>query len=135
VFDYEQPPSEDVNDEDNVDYTGLKILAGVVPVFLLFIYFGKAQMGFASAVVLGMMLLAIKLNWEMKEHVWFWATIIIILVLHVPLILVVRVPNTKFPILGLSLPIGIADFLIISGALRLAAAFFSKDSPSDDQEQ
>ncbi|SRR5579871_4907086 len=38
------------------------------------------------------------------------------------------VPQGNMPTLFYTLPIGIADFLIISGALRLAEKFFSKAS-------
>jgi hypothetical protein len=132
VFEYEEQPPVEPGDDDNVDYTGLKILAVLVPVFLLFIYLGRADMGFAVSVVLGMMMLAIKVNWEKRSHWWFWTTVVLVFALHIPLFLIARVPNTKFPTLGLSFPIGILDLVIISGVLRLAGSMFSKDS-SDDQ--
>lgn len=132
MFEFEQQPPEEP--EDKVDYTGLKILAVVAPLFLFFIYLGRADMGFAVSLVLGVIILAIKLNWRLRRHFWFWATIVFILALHIPLFFIVRVPDTKFPTLGLSFPIAILDFVIISGAVRLADAVFSKSSSSGDEE-
>jgi hypothetical protein len=125
MFDYE-PPKE----EQPTDYTGLKIAAIVAPVFLLFIYLGKPEMGLTAFIVLGMVMFAIKLRWKLRKHVWFWATIVLVLALHVPLLFAVRWPDTKVPTIAFSMPLGIADFLIILGAIGLAEKVLSKDSSS-----
>lgn len=59
------------------DYTGLKILAIVLPVFLVFIFLGDADMGLTVTIVLGLIIFAIKLRWNLRRHVWFWATPIV----------------------------------------------------------
>jgi hypothetical protein len=123
MFDDEQPPREE---KEPTDYTGLIFAAILAPVFLLFIYLGKADMGLTVFIVLGMIMFAIKLRWNLRKHVWFWATIVFILALHVPLFYLVRWPKGNFPTIGYTLPIGIADFLIILGAVRLAEKFFLK---------
>jgi hypothetical protein len=125
MFDYD-PPKE----KGPVDYTGLIFAAILAPVFLLFIYLGKADMGLAVFIVLGMMMFAIKIRWHLRKHLWFWAIIGFILALHVPLVLVVRWPQGNVPTLFYTMPLGIADFLIISGALGLAERFFSKGPSS-----
>lgn len=106
-----------------------------MPVFFLFVYLGKAEMGFTVDIVLGMILLAIKLQWRLRRFAWFWATIGIILALHIPLLLIVRWPDTRTPTIVYSMPFGITDFLIISGAIRLAENLFLKESLSDEDEQ
>lgn len=117
------------------DWTGTKIGLGLVPVFFLFVYLGKAEMGFTVDIVLGMILLAIKLQWRLRKFAWFWVTIGIILALHIPLLLIVRWPDTKTPTIVYSVPFGITDFLIISGAIRLAENLFLKEPLSDEDEQ
>jgi hypothetical protein len=67
--------------------------------------------------------------------IWFWATIVVVLALHVPFLFIVRWPDTKMPTIAYSLPLGIVDFLIISGVIRLSENIFSKQSLSDDDEQ
>jgi hypothetical protein len=132
MFDDEQRPREEA---EPTDYTGLKIGAILAPVLLVLIYLGKADMGLTAFIVLGMMVFAIKLRWRLRKHAWFWATIVLILALHVPLFYFVRWPDSKVPTIAYSLPIGIADFLIIMGALGLAEKFFLKDSTSKSEEE
>jgi|ERR1700733_8523994 len=130
MFDY-VPPKE----KEPVDYTGLKILGILAPVFFLITFLSNADVGLAACIVLGMVMLAIKIRWRLRKHLWFWAIIGFILALHVPLVLMVRWPQGNVPTLFYTMPLGIADFLIISGALGLAERFFLKGpSPTDEEE-
>ena len=115
------------------DYTGLKIGAILLPMLLLFIYLGKADMGLAVFIVLGVITVAIKIRWNLSKHVWFWALIVFILALHIPLFFIVRWPQGNLPTLFYTLPFGLIDFLIISGILGLAEKLLSKDSSSNDE--
>ena len=117
------------------DWTATVIGLMLLPVFFLFVYLGKAETGFTVVLVLGMILLAIKLQWRLRKHVWFWAAIAVVLALHVPFLFIVRWPDTKTPTIAYSLPLGIVDFLIISGVIRLSENIFSKQSLSDDDKQ
>jgi hypothetical protein len=129
MFDYETP-----KEKEPVDYTGLKIGALVAPVFFLITFLYNADAGLAACIVLGVMIFAIKLRWHLRKHVWFWAIIAVILALHVPLVFMVQWPKSA-PTIFYAMPIGIADFLIISGALRLAEDFMSNGSPSNDENE
>jgi hypothetical protein len=131
MFDnYEQSPTE----EAPTDYTGLIFAAILAPVLLLFIYLGKTDMGLTVFIVLGMIMFAIKLRWKLRKHVWFWAAIAFILLLHIPLLFVVRWPQSHTPTIAYSMPFGIVDFLLILGAISLAEKIFSKGPSSDDEE-
>jgi hypothetical protein len=130
MFDYEKPPPE-----EPTDYTGPKIVAILAPVFVLFVYLGKPEMGFTVIIVLGMTMLAIYLRWKLRKHAWFWAAIAFILLLHIPLFYVVRWPESNIPTIAYSMPLGITDFLLISGAIGIAEKIFSKPSSSDDEEE
>ena len=72
MSDYDPPRAK-----QSVDYTGPKIVAILSPVFFLFAFLGKADMGLTACIVLGMIILAIKIRWNLRKHVWFWATIIL----------------------------------------------------------
>lgn len=85
-------------------------------------------MGFTAIIVLGLSIFAVKLRWKLRKHAWFWVTIILILFLHIPLLFLVHWPLSNVPTIAYSLPLGIVDFLLISGALGLAEKVFSKDS-------
>lgn len=126
MFDYESPKVQ-----EPPDYTGLKIVAVLAPVFFLFVLLGNADLGLSVCIVLGVVILAIKLRWHLRKHVWFWAVIAIALALHVPLVFMIRWPHGNGPTLLYTMPLGIADFVIISGALMLAEKFFLRDSTSD----
>ena len=116
------------------DYTGLKIGAILLPVFFLFVYWGKADMGLAVLIVLGVKIGAIKIRWDLRKHVWFWAIIAVILALHVPLLFMIRWPQGNVPTLFYTLPFGLIDFLIISGILELAEKLLSRDSSPKDEK-
>jgi hypothetical protein len=130
MFDYEQPPAK-----SPTDYTGTKIGAILLPVFFLFVYFGKAEMGFTVCIVSGVAMIAIYLRWKLRKHIWFWAAIALILLLHIPLLFWVRWPQSNIPTIAYSLPLGITDFLLISGAIGIAEKIFSKGTPSNDEEE
>jgi hypothetical protein len=106
----------------------------LAPVFLLFVVLDKADMGLAACIVLGMAMIAIRLRWRLRKHFWFWAIISFILVLQVPLLSIVRWPQGKAPTLVYTMPVGIAEFLLIMGAIGLAEKLFSKGSPPDGEE-
>lgn len=135
MFEQLDEPNERRPSEEQPDYTGLKIVGILAPVFLFFVYLGKAEMGFTVVLVLGSILLAIKLQWRLRKHVWFWMTIAVVLAFHIPLLLIVRWPDIKTPTIAYSMPLGIADFLIISGAIRLSEKLFLKGSSSNGDEQ
>ena len=116
--------------KEPTDYTGLKIVAILAPLFFLFVYVGKAEMGFTACIVLGMIILAVKIRWNLRKHAWFWIIIGVLLLLHVPLLSLVRWPATKVPTIVYSLPIGISDFLLTLGAIQLGEKLFSNDSSS-----
>jgi len=130
MFDYEEPKQK-----GRTDWTGPIIVAMLSPLFFLFVYLGKAEMGLTACCVLGLATLAVKLRWKLRRHVWFWATIIFILVLHIPLLFLVHWPDTRVPNIVYALPLGVVDFLFINGVLGIAENLFSKDSSLDEDDQ
>lgn len=81
------------------DYAGVKIGAMLIPLFLLFIFFGNADVGLTVCIVVGVVLLAIKLRWRLRKYIWFWALIVLIAAVHVPLFLFLRWPQGSTPTL------------------------------------
>lgn len=130
MFDYESPKPK-----EPVDYTGLKIVAILAPVFFLITFLANADMGLTACIILGMIMLAVKIRWYLRKHIWFWAIIALILALDVPLVFMGRWPQTHAPTLFYTMPIGIADFLIILGAVGLAERFFLKNSSANVENE
>jgi hypothetical protein len=117
---------EEPREEQPTDYSGTAIGAALLPVLFFFIYIGKAELGFTACIVLAMSMIAVRLRWKLRKYVWFWATIVLVLALHIPLLFIVRWPQSNVPTIAYSLPMGVVDFLLIMGALSLAEKVFSK---------
>ena len=78
----------------------------------------EEDVGRTASLVLGMALLAVALRWDLRKHVWFWATVIGLYALHLPLILKFRWPDRW--ISGVELmPYGLGDLLITLGCVWL----------------
>jgi hypothetical protein len=122
MFDYDAP-----KEKRSTDWSGTIIGAMLLPVLFFFIFIGKAELGFTACIVLAMSMIAVRLRWKLRKHIWFWATIALVLLLHVPLLFIVRWPQSNVPTIAYSLPIGIVDFILIMGAINLAQKIFSKD--------
>ena len=122
-------------EKQSVDYTGVRIGAMLLPVFFLIAFMSNADAALAIGIVSAVIIVAIKIRWHLRKHLWFWAVITIILTLHVPLVLRFRLPQGNMPTLFYTMPIAIADFLIISVALGVAEKLLSKGSSSTDAEE
>jgi len=129
MFDYE-PPKE----KSPTDWSGTIIGVMLLPVFFVFVVLGKAEMGFNLILVLGLVMIAVKLRWKLRRHAWYWVTIAFVLLLHIPFLFFVHWPQSNIPTIAYSLPLGITDFLLISGAISLAQRIFVKNGSSDDEE-
>jgi len=73
-------------------------------------------------------MVAIKLRWYLRKHIWFWALIVSMLALHIPLFFIIRWPLSPIgstPTLTYTMPFAFLDFMMISGALFVAEKLFS----------
>ena len=93
------------------------ILCGA-PVFFLFAYFGDPGRGRAAAISVGVMVIAVRACWDLKNNLWFWMTVAIVAGCHIPVVLFVPWTSKSYPGYAL-LPIGVLDFALIYGAIRL----------------
>ena len=82
--------SKSLRGKKRTDYSGVIIGALLLPVLLFFIYLGKQDMGLSVCIVLGIIMLAIRIRWDLRKRLWFRAIIVLMLLLHVPLFIVVR---------------------------------------------
>lgn len=129
MFDYEEAPKE----KSPTDWTGPIIVAMLAPLFFLFVYLGKAEMGFTACLVLGMFMVAVRLRWKLRRYAWFWGTIVFVLLLHIPFLFLVHWPQTHVPTIIYSLALEIVDFLLISGAISLAQRLFGNGFSDNDE--
>jgi hypothetical protein len=64
VADYDESPS---GRQGRADWSGTIIGLATSPVFFLFVYLGKAEMGFTVSLVLAVIIFAIKRRWQIQE--------------------------------------------------------------------
>ena|SRR5665213_200332 len=117
------------------DYTGVIILVLVLPVYFSFdVFLGQEELGRSVAFVLAMVLLAIRVRWDLRKRVWFWAVILFVLLLHVPLLFLFRWPHGFhgwLPAYAM-LPIALAEMLIILGAVGFVEKYIVKAPPVEN---
>jgi hypothetical protein len=122
MFDFIPPPPS-----EPTDYTGLKIVGLLAPVFFLFAAFGKADMGLTVCIALGAIVFAIKINWESRRYIWFWSTVAFVFLLHIPLFFLVRWQDMSGRAGVYARPLGIIDFFLMSVAFRLSQRLFGPE--------
>ena len=116
------------------DYTGVIIAAILLPVYILFMVLGHEELGRSVFIVLGMMMFAIRVRWDLRKRIWFWAIVVVLLLLQIPLLFIFQWPrgfHGWLPAVG-TLPIGLADLLIILGAVRFVEKFIVKAPPAGE---
>jgi hypothetical protein len=120
-------------EKSSTDWSGTIIGVMLLPVFFVFVFLGKAELGFNVMLVLGLVMIAVRLRWKLRRYAWFWATIVFVLLLHIPFLFLVHWPQSRVPTIAYSLPLGIVDFLLISGSISLAQRVFGNGSSDDDE--
>ncbi len=99
-----------------------------LPIYILFGYFGDSGRGRAAWVSAISTATAARFVWDLKKHAWFWVTIAMIVILHVPLILFVPWGNQNLSYIAL-LPLALLDFGITYGIIRLVENAVKEDAP------
>lgn len=101
-----------------------------LPVAIVVSHLVDPGRGRAAGVALGLMILAIRVFWHLKQRAWFWMAIAALTIIHVVLIVVVPWTNKSFPAPALW-PVGIADFAAICGFIKLVEKAMSRDDGAD----
>ena len=116
------------DDEQKPDrFTALKIGLALLPILFFFGYLGKLDLGTNVYLCLCVNVLAVRFRWNLRNHLWFWSTIALVMALEFPVVLLVQWPHEWVPDVAL-LPIGIAGYLVAIGALQLAEKLFGGPS-------
>lgn len=123
--------SVEKKEKKEVDYTGLIIAAILAPVLILFIELGKGELGRAACIDLGSILFAMKIRWDLRNRVWYWAIVLVLIPLHIPLLLLVHWPGGWVPAI-VSLPFAVVDCLIVLGSFRFVEKYIIKSPPAEE---
>ena len=98
----------------------------ISPIYILVAYIGDSGRARAASISTGMIALAARLVWDLRNRTWFWVTLAIIAVLHVPVILFIPWGDQNLTYVAL-LPLGLVDLGITYGILRLVENIVDKD--------
>ena len=79
----------------------------------------------AAAISAYIIAIAVRYFWDLRKRIWFWVTVALITCLHVALVLLVAWPDKDYRGVQL-LPIGVLDFGVIYGIIRLIENVFEK---------
>lgn len=102
------------------------MLCGVVVFFL----FTDPAKGRAAAISAAMIVTAVWLRWDLRTHMWFWTTIIFLVLLHVLLILFIPWSNIDYPGVVL-LPQALLDLAAVYGCIKLVEKMVMRSNNAD----
>jgi branched-subunit amino acid ABC-type transport system permease component len=107
---------------------GLAIAVIASPLVLLFNHVGIPEFARPAYFVLIVILVAVKVCWELHSRPWFWITIIAIAAVHVPLLMLTAQRLFRTPFSAM-LFFGIVDFALILAIIGLIERLIgSKDA-------
>lgn len=111
----------------------LCLILGSVPIYWLFDRFGRVTLSLPILNCVGMLALVIIVKWKLKRHAWFWGTMIILALLHVPLVLVVPWTTRWVPALIIG-AIDSVDLIVMLAILAVVEKLMEKrKTPKADE--
>jgi len=106
-----------------------------IPVAIVVSHFVDPGRGRAAGISLALMILAIRIFWDLRRHVWFWLDIAALTLVHVVLIVVIPWTDMSIPAPGLR-PFGFVDFAVIWGVVKLTEKMMNqRDSAGSSATQ
>ena len=70
------------------DYTGLIIGVILSPILIVFVHEGKEGLGRSVFIALGALMVAIRVRWDLRRHLWFWGAVCLALILQAPMLFI-----------------------------------------------
>lgn len=105
--------------------SGLAVFGGTILIGLVFLYFGRYELARPTLFSIAAIGIAVAVKWKLKRYPWFWAAIVTIALVHIPLILYVPWTTGWIPALVMT-PFLIADVALILAVLKLLEKQFEK---------
>jgi len=88
------------------------------PLYFLYAYFGDPGKGRAAGISACVLVTVVRLFWDLRRNAWFWVTLSIMTLVHIPLITMIPWTNRNYPGVAI-LPVGLLDFVFVYGAFWL----------------
>jgi hypothetical protein len=117
-------------DSISKDWALLVVAVCVVPVYFLVAHFADDGRALVASCSAGMIAVIVRYFWDLRKHMWFWAAITFIVVLHVSIVLFLPPPAKRWNYVHWNyvqmLPFGLLDFGIAFGIIRLLESVAKK---------
>jgi len=105
----------------------LLIIALSSPPFIILRLLGNPGAGRTAWICLGMLLVCIKVRWELAKYSWFWMLVAALFAVHVPFILFIHWANQWISAVLLG-PIGGIDLILILYVFSFGERIFGKST-------
>jgi len=112
---------------------GLIAMLFASPMMLLFAFLGDWKRGLGAWACTGIVVLVVRVRWDLRGRSWFWTTVAVMGALQGPLVYYVPWSDTNLSYASL-LPIGIVDFAIVYWCIKLAERLMKGPQPPDEKE-
>ncbi len=86
--------------------------------YFVFEYIGGSAKGRVAAICAAMIVTTVWMRWDLRKRVWFWVTIVILALLHLPLIMFLPWTDNSYPGIVL-VPGALLDLAIVYGSIKL----------------
>jgi len=113
------------------------LIAGLLAILgnIVVSHFLDPGRGDAAGISLAILILSVRNFWYLKRHVWFWLDMAALTLVHVVLVIVIPWTDRSIPAPELW-PIGIADFAVIWGVVKLTEKMMNqRDSAGSSATQ
>ena len=121
---------EEMQDQTSPNLTGVITAAILLPISLVVYRFGNADMAISTFFCIGIVVFAAILKWHLRQFVWFWAVLLVVSALQVPIIANFRWPAHSVHGVTL-LPFFVVGLLIVLGIIRLVESLMTAKIPDD----
>jgi hypothetical protein len=85
--------------------------------YFFFDFLWGPERGRAASICAAMIVTVVWMRWDLRRQFWFWLTIAVVVLLHVPLVLLIRWPNGSYPGVVL-LPGALLDLAVVYGCVK-----------------
>ena len=93
------------------------VLICSLPILIVLAILGKVWLGFGAWTCSALVILVVRIRWDLRRHIWFWATIIFAEMLQIPIVLLMPWSNSSLTWFSF-LPVAVLDYGIIYGCVR-----------------
>lgn len=109
---------------------GLLAVLLSLPVIIVFACFGEFSRGLTAGICTGLIIGVVRTYWIFRGCFWFWATVALLSILHVPFVIFFPIPMTRNFNQWELLPAAILDFVIMYGIIKMVAKMMNKGEGS-----